>query len=139
MATVIAEVRSAKVVGIPAPESGHVRSHLHRRLRDGLLAASGSTAAILPNVLAPGLKVALFGKVEFDTYSGDLAMMHPEFEILSGDDETATPSLHTGRIVPIYEARGQDHDARVPHAAPSDSGQHCAARKIHCRRDLASD
>ena len=36
-------------------------------------------------------------------------MLHPEFEILSGDDDDGEASLHVGRIVPIYEARGQDH------------------------------
>ena len=50
------------------------------------------------------MKVALFGKVEFDSYSGELTMLHPEFEILSGDDDDGEASLHVGRIVPIYEA-----------------------------------
>src|SRR5690349_22834503 len=53
------------------------------------------------------MKVALFGKVEFDSYSGELTMLHPEFEILSGDDEEGEAGLHTGRIVPIYEAAGK--------------------------------
>ncbi len=50
------------------------------------------------------MKVALFGKVEFDSYSGELTMLHPEFEILSGDDEEGEAALHVGRVVPIYEA-----------------------------------
>ena len=50
----------------------------------GVWRANGSMAAYLADVFAPGQKVALFGKVEFDTYSGDLAMMHPEYEILIG-------------------------------------------------------
>ena len=33
-------------------------------------------------------------------------MMHPEFEILSGEDD-GDASLHTGRVVPIYEAAGK--------------------------------
>ena len=53
------------------------------------------------------MKVALFGKVEFDSYSGELTMLHPEFEILSGDDEDGEAALHAGRIVPIYEAAGK--------------------------------
>src|ERR1051325_10016810 len=53
------------------------------------------------------MKVALFGKVEYDSYSGELTMLHPEFEILSGDDEDGEAGLHTGRIVPIYEAAGK--------------------------------
>jgi ATP-dependent DNA helicase RecG len=30
-------------------------------------------------------------------------MLHPEFEILSGDDDDGEAALHVGRIVPIYE------------------------------------
>jgi ATP-dependent DNA helicase RecG len=51
----------------------------------------------------PGLRVALFGKIEIDSYTGQLGVMHPEFEILSDDDDPES-YLHTGRIVPIYEA-----------------------------------
>ncbi len=53
------------------------------------------------------MKVALFGKVEFDSYAGELTMMHPEFEILSGDDDDGEAALHSGRVVPIYEAAGK--------------------------------
>ena len=49
------------------------------------------------------MKVALYGKVEFDSYSGELTMLHPEFEILSGDDDDGEAALHVGRVVPIYE------------------------------------
>ena len=66
--------------------------------------ASGSTAATWPTCFAEGMKVALYGKVEFDSYAGELTMLHPEFEILSGDDDEGESSLHVGRIVPIYEA-----------------------------------
>ena len=59
---------------------------------------------ILQNVLVPGVRVALFGKIEFDSYAGHLQVMHPEFEILAADDDEGEASLHTGRIVPIYEA-----------------------------------
>ncbi len=48
--------------------------------------------------------MALFGKVEYDTYSGALSMLHPELEILSGEDDEGSAALHVGRIVPIYEA-----------------------------------
>ena len=34
-------------------------------------------------------------------------MLHPEFEILSGDDDDGEAALHMGRIVPIYEAVGK--------------------------------
>ena len=55
-------------------------------------------------MLAPGLKVALFGKVEYDSYAGQLQMLHPEYEILSDDDDAVEAALHVGRVVPIYEA-----------------------------------
>ena len=53
------------------------------------------------------MKVALFGKVEFDTYAGELTMLHPEFEILSGDEDEGEATLHVGRVVPIYEGTGK--------------------------------
>jgi ATP-dependent DNA helicase RecG len=71
-----------------------------------VLAAKWFHGGYLADVLAPGQKVALFGKVEWDTYGGGLSMMHPEFEILSSDDD-GDMSLHTGRVVPIYEAAGK--------------------------------
>ncbi|MGQ9916756.1 MAG: ATP-dependent DNA helicase RecG [Bryobacteraceae bacterium] len=64
-------------------------------------------AQYLAGLLHPGLRVALFGKVEFDTYQGGLVMLHPEFEILRGEEDDEDASLHTGRIVPVYEAAGK--------------------------------
>ncbi len=61
----------------------------------------------LADRFTPGLRVALYGKVELDSYTGDLLIMHPEFEILSADDSDGDAALHTGRIVPIYEAAGK--------------------------------
>ena len=61
----------------------------------------------IANVLAPGMQVALYGKVEFDSYTRGLAMMHPEYEVIPDEDEGAEASLHTARIVPIYEAVGR--------------------------------
>ncbi|HXA49155.1 MAG TPA: ATP-dependent DNA helicase RecG, partial [Candidatus Acidoferrum sp.] len=51
--------------------------------------------------------VALFGKVEFDSYAGELTMLHPEMEILSGEDDEGEAALHVGRVVPIYEGSGK--------------------------------
>ncbi len=64
-------------------------------------------AHYLDRVFAPGVRVSLFGKVEFDTYLREMSMMHPEFEVLREDDEDGDASLHTGRIVPVYEAAGK--------------------------------
>ncbi|MBV9766959.1 MAG: ATP-dependent DNA helicase RecG [Acidobacteriaceae bacterium] len=56
--------------------------------------------------LLPGTRVALFGKVELDHSHGDRLMVQPEIEIFSADDEEEE-SLHTGRIVAVYEAAGK--------------------------------
>ena len=92
----------------------------------------------LADVFTPGQKVALYGKVEFDSYSGNLAMMHPEYEILSGDED-GDASLHTGRVVPIYEAAGKvtTRIFRVLHA--SDSGNHRADVTTRCPRTSSSN
>jgi ATP-dependent DNA helicase RecG len=105
MATVMAEVRSTKVAGFQRRNLGLFQATFTDASR-AVLAGKWFHGAYLNDVLAPGQKVALFGKVEFDTYSGHLGMMHPEFEILS-DEEDGDSSLHTGRIVPIYEAAGK--------------------------------
>jgi ATP-dependent DNA helicase RecG len=106
LATVICEVRSAKAAGF-------------RRRSLGLFEAeftdsSGSTllgkwfhGAWLADRLTPGSRVALFGKIELDSYRGELLIMHPETEMLTGDDEDGDSALHTGRIVPVYQAVGK--------------------------------
>jgi ATP-dependent DNA helicase RecG len=103
MATVIAEVRSARLSGFKRKALGLFEARFSDASR-ATLAGKWFHGGYLANVLGEGLKVALFGRVEFDSYSGELVMLHPEFEILSGDDEDGEASLHTGRIVPIYEA-----------------------------------
>jgi ATP-dependent DNA helicase RecG len=102
MATVMAEVKAAHLAGF-------------RRRNLGLFEAvftdsSGATllckwfhGGYLDKVIEPGQRIALYGKVEFDSYSGELSILHPEFEIL-GEEEEGETGLHTGRIVPIYEA-----------------------------------
>jgi ATP-dependent DNA helicase RecG len=70
------------------------------------LVAKWFNASYLQTVLEPGVRVALYGKVDFDTYRRELAMMHPDFELLR-DEEDGDEGLHTGRIVPVYEAAGK--------------------------------
>ena len=105
MATVMAEVRSTKMAGFHRRNLGMFQATFTDSSR-GTLVGKWFHGAYLADVFAPGQKVALFGKVEFDSYSGQLAMMHPEFEILAGDED-GDASLHTGRVVPIYEAAGK--------------------------------
>jgi ATP-dependent DNA helicase RecG len=106
MATVVAEVQSA-----------HLRSFRRRNL--GLFEAIFKDASkqrlltkwfhggYLVDRFLPGVRAALYGKVELDNYTGDLLMMHPEFEILTSDDSDGDAALHTGRVVPVYEAAGK--------------------------------
>jgi len=105
VATVIAEVKRAGVSGFKRRNLGLFEAVFEDGSRQRLV-AKWFHAAYLGDRFTPGLKVALFAKIELDSYTGDLLMMHPEFEILSGDDE-AEAGLHTGRIVPIYEAAGK--------------------------------
>ncbi|HWD99517.1 MAG TPA: ATP-dependent DNA helicase RecG [Bryobacteraceae bacterium] len=103
MATVIAEVRSAKVVGLRRRNLGLFEAEFTDSSR-GVMLGKWFHGAYLADRLAPGVRVALFGKIEYDSYRGELLMMHPETEILSGDEEDSEAQLHTGRIVPVYEA-----------------------------------
>jgi len=107
MATVVAEVRSTRMANLKRRSLGMFEARFTDASR-AILTGKWFHGAYLANVLTEGLKVALYGKVEFDTYAGELTMLHPEFEILSGDDDPDAPaSLHTGRVVPIYEAAGK--------------------------------
>jgi ATP-dependent DNA helicase RecG len=103
MATVIAEVRTAKLAGFRQRNLGLFEVTFTDASR-AILQGKWFHGQYLAGVLTPGLRVALFGKVEYDNYSGQLGMLHPEFETLTGDDDEGPAALHVGRIVPIYEA-----------------------------------
>jgi ATP-dependent DNA helicase RecG len=72
---------------------------------------SGPVRAVFPNqsflrdVFHPGQQVVLFGRVEFRG-SGGLQFTNPEYEIVRGDADDSDATIHTGRIVPIYEKAG---------------------------------
>jgi ATP-dependent DNA helicase RecG len=72
----------------------------------GRLLARWYNAKYLASEIVPGLRLALFGKAEFDFQAGRVFLAHPDFEIVpeDGDPEAA---LHMGRIVPVYEAIGK--------------------------------
>src|SRR6202047_2108309 len=103
MATVTVEVRAAKLSASKRRTLGLFEARFTDASR-AILVGKWFHGGYLANVLSEGMKLSLFGKVEFDSYAGELTMLHPEFEILSGDDEDGEASLHTGRVVPIYEA-----------------------------------
>jgi len=58
--------------------------------------------AFLRDVFAVGQHVVLFGPVEMRG-SGGLQLTNPQYEILDDDD---AETVHTGRIVPVYERTG---------------------------------
>ena len=69
-------------------------------------------ATYLQDKFKPGQLIALYGKVEQDSRSGELQIIQPQFEMLGdagsdGADDKAATSLEVGRIVPIYESAGQ--------------------------------
>ena len=106
MATVMAEVQSAHLRGFRRRNIGLFEAIFKDASKERLLTKWFHGGYLVDRFL-PGVRAALFGKVELDNYTGDLLMMHPEFEILLGDDTDGDASLHTGRIVPVYEAAGK--------------------------------
>jgi len=73
---------------------------------------TGHVRAVFPNqaflrdVFHPQQQVVLYGALE---YRGGLQFTNPEYEIFRGDpggDEADDGTIHTGRIVPIYEKAG---------------------------------
>ncbi len=59
----------------------------------------------LRRVYQPGVKLVIYGQVKRDPYArGALVFMNPECEIL--EEETSGPSVHSGRVVPIYRKIG---------------------------------
>ena len=106
MATVVAEVSSAGLAGFRRKNLGLFEATFTDH-SGAALQGKWFHGKYLAGVIVPGRKIALYGKVEFDSFTGDLTMLHPEFEILTGEEEDADAALHVGRVVPIYEAAGR--------------------------------
>ncbi|MCS6951256.1 MAG: ATP-dependent DNA helicase RecG [Bryobacteraceae bacterium] len=106
MATVVATVRTARLSGFRRRDLGLFEATFSDA-SGAVLLAKWFHASYLADVLAPGRRVALYGKVDFDSFTGELGMLHPEFEILPEDEDDPEASLHVGRIVPVYEAAGK--------------------------------
>ena len=76
----------------------------------GSLRAVWFNQPFLNDVFHPHQRVILFGKLELTPHG--LQLQSPQYEIVKGEeaDEAAAPAeetLHTGRIVPVYEKTGQ--------------------------------
>ena len=104
-ATFIAEVANAKLAGFRRRSLGLFEATFTDGSREKLT-GKWFHGAYLEDRLKPGVRLALYGKIELDSYTANLLIMHPEFEILSGEDD-GDAALHTGRVVPVYEATGR--------------------------------
>ncbi|MCB9383398.1 MAG: ATP-dependent DNA helicase RecG [Bryobacterales bacterium] len=109
-ATVIGEVVAAAGFG-----SRKSKARIFElRIRDasgGVLPAKWFRGDYLAQIFEPGQTVALYGKVEWNSYDNAVAMMHPEYEVFRSDDEEA--ALHLGRIAPIYRAIGKTSTKQI--------------------------
>jgi len=85
------------------------------RDRTGSLRAIWFNQPFLKDVFRPHQRVILFGKLELSSHG--LQMQGPQYEILEGEEggdadvepdgaSDAAQTVHTGRIVPIYEKTG---------------------------------
>ncbi len=68
----------------------------------GALRVTWLNQPYLRDVFTPGQHVVLFGPVEMRG-SGGLQLTNPQYEVLDEDD---AETIHTGRIVPVYEKAG---------------------------------
>jgi ATP-dependent DNA helicase RecG len=78
MATVIAEVKSGKVISFRRKNLGIFEAVLGDGSREQLV-AKWFNAAYLADKLVAGVRLALYGKVELDSYTGDLLLKSPEY------------------------------------------------------------
>ncbi len=69
-------------------------------------ACAGFTESGWP-IRSPQVRASrVFGKVELERSRADRLMVQPELEILSDDDDDEE-TLHSGRVVGVYEAAGK--------------------------------
>ncbi|HXE04452.1 MAG TPA: hypothetical protein VN579_00590, partial [Bryobacteraceae bacterium] len=105
-ATVIAEVKSSKLSALRGRKLD-ILEVVFTDSSGSILRGKWFHGRYIAERLTEGTRVSLFGKIEFDTYRGEIQMMHPDYEVLSGEDDDGDSALHTGRIVPVYEAVGK--------------------------------
>ena len=103
MATVSGEVLSAGVR--PTRRPGFRLFELLLRDRSGPMRAVFPNQAFLRDVFHRGQQIVLYGLVE---YRNGLQLTNPEYEILRADPDgdEGDETIHTGRIVPVYEKAG---------------------------------
>jgi len=76
------------------------------RDRTGSIRAVWFNQPFLSDVFHPHQRVILYGKLDLSSHG--LQLQNPQYEILKSDDpaEAEDETLHTGRIVPVYEKTG---------------------------------
>ena len=95
----------------------------------GTLRAVWSNQPFLNDVIQSHQRVVLFGKVEMT--SRGLQIPNPQFEIVrhaaseAGQRGATTSTLHTGRIVPVYDETGQPSRRRCSAACPRGARSNC--------------
>ena len=102
-ATVVGEVLSAGIR--PTRRPGFRLFELIVRDATGPMRAVFPNQAFLRDVFHGGQQIVLYGPIEYRS-AGGLQFTNPEYEILKGDPEDDDETVHTGRIVPIYEKAG---------------------------------
>ena len=105
-AVVLARVGSSKLSRFRRGASGLFEATLEDG-SGGRLVARWFHGERYADNLVSGTRAALFGKVELDGARGSRLMVQPEVEILSGDEEGEEETLHSGRIIAVYEAAGK--------------------------------
>jgi ATP-dependent DNA helicase RecG len=104
VATIVGDVLSAGVR--PTRRPGFRIFEVLVRDESGTIRAVFPNQAFLKDVFHPQQAVVLYGTVEFRG-PGGLQITNPEYEIVRGEPgEDADATVHTGRIVPIYEKAG---------------------------------
>jgi ATP-dependent DNA helicase RecG len=103
-ATVTAEVISSGVRATRRP-GFRLFEAIVRDASGGITKAVFPNQAFLKDVFVAGQRVVLFGPLEFRP-SGGLQFTNPEYELIRTEGEDDDGSVHTGRIVPIYEKIG---------------------------------
>lgn len=102
-ATVVADVLSCGLRSTRRP--GFRLFELILQDQTGPVRAVFPNQAFLRDVFHAGQQVVLYGPLEFRG-SGGLQFTNPEYEIIRGDADEEDATVHTGRIVPIYEKIG---------------------------------
>jgi ATP-dependent DNA helicase RecG len=104
-ATVVGDVLSTGLRSTRRP--GFRIFELILRDSSGMVRAVFPNQAFLRDVFHPQQEVILFGPLEFRGSSG-LQFTNPEYEVVRGEigEDSDDSTVHTGRIVPIYEKVG---------------------------------